>query len=228
MNRTILVVEDDAALAGEIAHTLARYGMTAVHAADWESALALMDSAAPDLVILDQWLGDRDTLASLPELRQRSTVPIVVLTGNRSEVDRIVGLELGADDFLLKPISGRELVARIRARLRVAPDHPAAPSAPQGDWVVSETDRRVFRPDGSALALTSAEFELLALLARKPGTVHDRDSLTRTVLRRPYRPEDRSIDNLVSQVRQKIGPEGENVISTMRGVGYTFTRFPAR
>lgn len=228
MNLTILIVEDDEVLAGEVAQTLTRYGMTPLRASDWETALGLVRARAPDLVLLDQWLGDQDTVASLPEMRQLSAAPIVILTGNRSEVDRIIGLELGADDFLLKPISGRELVARIRARLRVMPERVEAPAPPQGEWQISEPDRRVFRPDGTPLSLTSAEFDLLALLARSPGTVHDRESLTRAVLRRPYRPEDRSIDNLVSQVRQKIGSEGDNVISTVRGAGYTFTRFPRR
>lgn len=237
---TVLVVEDDTDLAEEMSVALADYGMRPVTAATWESALAAVASARPDLVVLDQRLGRLDTLPRLAELRSRTSVPVLVLTGNRAETDRIVALEIGADDFLLKPISGRELVARIRAHLRrvqqVAPAPAAMPvasppleapeAAEEAGWRLAIPERILQRPDGSLVPLTSAEFDLLAALAEVPGQAVDRDTLTRRVLRRPWRPDDRALDNLVLHLRQKLGPGGERTIATVRNQGYVFTAFP--
>ncbi|NKC29493.1 response regulator transcription factor [Falsiroseomonas selenitidurans] len=244
----ILIVEDDAALAEEMAQTLSDYGMRPGIAASWEAAVAAVEAAPPDLVVLDQRLGHVDTLPRIGALRALTSATVLVLTGNRAETDRIVALEIGADDFLLKPISGRELVARIRAHLRrgqaarpaaaapapaPAPAQTAAQALPQGDalpgaagWRLLPMERALRRADGSPVPLTGAEFDLLALLAETPGVPVDRETLTQRVLRRPWRAEDRALDNLVLQLRRKMGPGGDRVVLAVRGQGYSFAGFP--
>jgi DNA-binding response OmpR family regulator len=234
----VMIVEDDSDLAEEMAAALADYGMRTVQAGEWQAVESALADAAPDLMILDQRLGPLDTLPRLPRLRGLTQAPILVLTGNRLETDRIVALELGADDFLLKPISGRELVARVRAHLRRAAGLPAPParvplsakpSAPPGEggsWKLLEAERRLLRPDGTQVTLTAAEFDLLAALARRPGEVIGREDLTLGVLLRRWNPTDRSLDNLVLRLRQKLGEGGVHTISTVRNQGYVFTSFP--
>lgn len=228
----ILVVEDDDAIGEELVGILTAYGMTATRVADWDAAMAAIAAGPVDLVILDQWLGRLDALTVLPQMRRLTGAHIVILTGNKAEADRIVGLEVGADDFLQKPISGRELVARVRARLRrpaPPPPRPAAvpEAAPTVRWRVAERARRVLGPDGKAVPLTGTEFDLLMLLMETPGEPVDREVLSQRVLQRPYRPEDRAIDNLVHNIRLKFGAgRGAAIIATVRNKGYAFTGFP--
>ena len=236
----VLIVEDDQALAEEMALILADYGMRPLTAATWEAATAVVDAEHPDLVVLDQRLGRIDAVPRIGLLRGMTDAPVLVLTGNRAETDRIVALELGADDFLLKPISGRELVARIRAHLRRVPParEPRPPALPaplplplvapggEGGWRLLVVERELRRGDGSRVPLTAAEFDLLAVLAETPGQPIDRETLTRRVLRRPWRPEDRALDNLVLNLRRKLGPGGDRAVSAIRGQGYAFTGFP--
>lgn len=221
--QTVLVVEDDEDLAREIATILTEYGMRPAMARDWEAALAFLGAESVDLVLLDQKLGAVDALPLIPRLRHATTAPVIVLTGNRAEVDRIVALEIGADDFLLKPISGRELVARIRAHLRRAVE--AGPSRRAG-WRFDPVARTLHRPDGSEVALTAAEFDLLAAVALQPGEPVTREALSRQVLGRPWRPDDRALDNLVLHLRKKLAPGGDRAIATIRNRGYVFTAFP--
>jgi len=232
----VLIVEDDEALAEEMALTLSDYGMRPTTAATWEAAIAAVEAAQPDLVVLDQRLGRVDTLPRIGTLRALTDAPVLILTGNRAETDRIVALEIGADDFLLKPISGRELVARIRAHLRrVQQTRPAEkerekekePEGPQGSaWTLLTVERELRRGDGSVVPLTGAEFDLLAVLAEAPGHPVDRETLTKRVLRRPWRPDDRALDNLVMHLRRKLGPGGDRAITAIRSQGYVFTGFP--
>jgi DNA-binding response OmpR family regulator len=231
---SILIVEDDEALAEEMALTLADYGMRPTTAGTWEAAIAAVETAPPDLVVLDQRLGRVDTLPRIGTLRSLTDAPVLILTGNRAETDRIVALEIGADDFLLKPISGRELVARIRAHLRRVQQarvperererEPEA--APALGWSLSMVERELRRGDGSVVPLTGAEFDLLAALAEAPGHPVDRETLTKRVLRRPWRPDDRALDNLVMHLRRKLGPGGDRAITAIRSQGYVFTGFP--
>lgn len=213
----VLFVEDDAVLAAELVETFVLQGMAARAAADWDAALALLADWPPDLVVLDQRLGRMDTLDRLPALRALTAAPVLMLTANRAEADRIAGLDLGADDFLLKPIASRELLARARAHLR------RGPHAPVAGWRFAHERRLLLRPDGSEVPLTAAEFDLLALLAASPGAPVSRERLTEVVLRRPYRAEDRALDNLVLQIRRKLGADG--VVRSLRNQGYAFTGF---
>jgi DNA-binding response OmpR family regulator len=220
----VLLADDERELTDEMAAYLARYGLRTLVANSFPAALALLETYRPDAIILDQRLGPVDTLPHLPELRARTDAPILIVTGNREETDRVLGLELGADDFLVKPVSGRELVARLRARIR----RPAAAAPPRRDrWRLNPVERRLLRPDGSAVDLTTAEFDLLAALAAQPGEVMTREGLTQTVFRRPWRVGDRAVDNAVLHLRQKLAPElGERCIVTIRQVGYVFIGFP--
>ncbi len=224
----VLIVEDDVDLAGEIRETLEAYGFSAAVATSWPDALDALSVHHPELILLDQRLGTVDTVPLLPVLRARTNATIIILTGNRQEVDRIVALEIGADDFLQKPITGRELVARLRAHLRRRMSEAGA-SAPQpaaGRWLFDAQTRRLRRPDGSEVDLTAAEFDLLAALVDAAGEPLSRDDLTRQVLGRPWRPDDRALDNLVLHLRQKLGAGGARSIVTIRNRGYAFTTFP--
>jgi DNA-binding response OmpR family regulator len=230
----VLVVDDNVELAREIADFLGRYEFRCVIAENWDAACAVIESERPDAIILDQFLGYVDTLPQLPRLRHVSDAPILVLTSNQEEADRIVGLELGADDFLRKPVSGRELVARVRAHLRRPRRNLANEGRAEGAWTIDRRAHRLLRPDGSAVHLTTAEFDVFAILAAEPGEVHSRESLTRVVFRRPWQTDDRAVDTIVANLRAKIDAwggvkdaTGETCIGTIRGVGYKFVKFPA-
>ncbi|OYW10527.1 MAG: hypothetical protein B7Z53_00830 [Rhodospirillales bacterium 12-71-4] len=222
----VLLADDERELTDEMAAYLARYGLRTLVANSFAAALAIVETQRLDAIILDQRLGPVDTLPHLPELRARTDAPILIVTGNREETDRVLGLELGADDFLVKPVSGRELVARLRARIR-RPGHATLPPPRRDRWRLQPVERRVVRPDGSLLELTGAEFDLLAALAAQPGEVQTREALTQQVFRRAWRPGDRAVDNAVLHLRQKLAPElGERCIITIRQVGYVFIGFP--
>ncbi len=251
----ILVADDEIALTGEIADYLRRYGMRVIEANSFDETITVLQEHAVNAILLDQRFGSVDAMQLLPHLRSLTDVPILMHTGNREEMDRVVCLELGADDFLMKPVSGRELVARIRAHLRrpatrqemmprpqpsrLAP-RPAAP-APQAvvpvaapapaparqGWRIVQAERRVYRPDGTPVRLTIAEFDTLAALAETPGETRTRDALTKAVFRREWRPGDRAVDNAILHLRQKLQDDlGEHCIVTVRQLGYIFAGFP--
>ncbi len=240
----ILVADDEEQLTGELCDYLARYGLQPVPVHTFAECMQVLTTRQVDAIVLDQRFGPVDTLPLLPTLRTVTQAPILIHTGNREEADRVLGLELGADDFLLKPVSGRELVARLRARLRSAPlptpanlapppavqmalPIPAPPVAPDAGWRIVPAERRVYRPDGTALRLTTAEFDTLHALAAKAGDVRSREDLTRAVFRRTWRPGDRAVDNAVLHLRQKLSHDlGEGCIVTVRQLGYVFTGFP--
>jgi len=227
----VLVVDDDEDLAREILRMLDRYEFYGTAVQDWDSALAAIASDSPDAIILDQRLGRIDALPRLHELRQLTSVPVLIYTSNQDEADRIVGLELGADDFLVKPVSGRELVARLRANLRRAQRENAAAGTVARGWELDIQGRRLIAPTGRPVALTAAEFELLNALAAQPGVGHSRDELTRVVFGRRWDPDDRAIDNLITGLRGKLGAidptaGGQRCIATIRTGGYMFLGFP--
>ncbi len=235
---TVVVADDEAALTCEVADYIQRYGMRAIEVNSFGDLVAVLQQQKVDAILLDQRFGTVDTLVMLPQLRSMTDVPILMHTGNREEMDRVLGLEQGADDFLLKPVSGRELVARLRAHLRrpsVRPVHsPAvaavaavAPAPVRSGWRVVQAERRVYRPDGTPLRLTTAEFDTLSALAQTPGETRTRDELTRLVFRREWRPGDRAVDNAVLHLRQKLQDDlGEACIVTVRQMGYVFSGFP--
>lgn len=238
----VLIIDDDTELCELLREYLSREGfeIDAVH--DGESGLSAILRLEPDLVVLDVMLPRIGGFDLLRSLRTRSRVPVLMLTARGEEVDRIVGLEIGADDYLPKPFNPRELVARIRAILRRAAE-PADPSATvpsaagspvaparslvrEGNLEIDPGAREV-RRGSTRLDLTAVEFDILHVLARSAGSIVDRNTLCREALGREYQPLDRSLDVHVSNLRRKLGPGSESLIKTVRSAGYLLVR-PAR
>jgi len=221
----ILIVDDDRALSQLLAEYLRRedFAVDVVH--DGESALArLRDPASrPDLLILDVMMPGRDGLDTLRELRRQHRMPVIMLSAKGEPIDRIVGLELGADDYLSKPCLPRELLARVRAQLRRNAPTTAA-NLQIGELRVQPGDRRAFLGE-QELVLTGAEFTLLLTLAQHAGELVDKATLTRTALGREMERFDRSIDVHVSRLRQKLAAASEQAprIESVRGSGYLLT-----
>ena len=197
------------------------YFVSAVH--DGSAALETLAASTFDIVILDVMLPKRSGTDVLREIRKTSQVPVLMLTAKGEEVDRIVGLELGADDYLPKPFNPRELSARLRAILRriSADDGDSSGKLAIGDLSIEPASRSV-RVGDKAVQLTGAEFRLLEILARSAGEVVDKDRLYEQGLGRRYNPYDRSLDTHVSNLRRKLGPaaDGGTRIASARGVGY--------
>jgi two-component system response regulator RegX3 len=211
----ILLVEDETAIAEPLAEGLAREGFTVERAATAAEALA---ASGADLVLLDLRLPDGDGLDVCRQLRERSDVPIIVVTARGEEADRVVGLELGADDYVVKPFGLRELIARIRAVARRTSARQTAHSPLRvGDLEVDERSRRAVL-DGRELELTPKEFDLLAALARDPGAVVDRRRLLQEVWDTSWLGSSKTIDVHVASLRRKLGDPGW--VETVRGVGF--------
>ena len=210
----VLLVEDDDSIAVPLADGLRREGFTVVRAATGEEALA---AAPPDIVLLDLRLPDMDGLDVCRQLRARSVVPIIVVSARGEEVDRVIGLELGADDYVVKPFGIRELVARIRAVARRS-------TAPLGEHERIDAGRisidlRGHRAmvDGAEVQLTGREFDLLTVLARNAGAVVDRERILREVWHTTWYGSSKTVDVHVAALRRKLGDPG--LIETVRGVG---------
>jgi len=224
---TILLVEDAHDLAHVLVRELEAAGYRTLHAGDGWEALDLHASARPDLVILDWMLPGLDGLEVLRRLRQAAPTPVLMLTARAEEIDRVLGLEVGADDYLTKPFSTRELVARVRALLRRAELIRQTLDADRGqgnDALVHgplrlDPEAHLATLDGAALDLSPTEFALLQLLLRSPGRTFGRAYLLDTVWRETYIGGDRSVDSAVLRLRKKLGPFGEE-IETVWGVGY--------
>jgi DNA-binding response OmpR family regulator len=224
---TVLVAEDAVELAQVIARELEAVGYRVAHAADGQTALDLAAREQPDLVVLDWMLPRVDGLEVLRRLRQASATPVLMLTARSEETDRVVGLEVGADDYLTKPFSMRELVARVRALLRRAELIRQTLSADRDD-ASQPLCRGPLRLDPRAhqatlgdiaLELSPTEFALLQLLLRSPGRAFSRAYLLDTVWQETYVGGDRSVDNVVLRLRKKLGPLGD-AVETVWGVGY--------
>jgi DNA-binding response OmpR family regulator len=219
---TVLVVEDDQTLRETLALSLSRQGYQPITAENGEQALELARSQAPDLVVLDLMLPVLDGLSVCRILRKESSVPIVMLTARGLEMDRITGLETGADDYIVKPFSLGEFLARVKAVLRRAPAerHERLES---GDLVVDLSARRAWRA-GAELHLAPREFDLLAELMRNRGAVLSRDLLLARVWGYDYYGDNRTVDVHVRWLREKIedDPSSPQHIVTVRGVGYRF------
>jgi two-component system, OmpR family, response regulator len=228
----LLIVDDDREIRDLVSRFFARHGYrvsTAADAGTMDSALA---AGHIDLVILDLMLPGRSGLEACRDLRARSPIPILMLTAMGDETDRIVGLEMGADDYVAKPFNPRELLARVRAVLRRA-QTPAAPGRGPGTarqlrfagWLLDLGRRRLEAPDGLIVDLTTGEYELLMAFAERPRRVLTRNQLLDLARGRDAAPFDRAIDVQVSRIRRKIeaDPRSPEMIVTVRGDGYMFT-----
>ena len=226
----ILLVEDDPEISRMLADVLAENGFTATFVASSRSMDLHLDKSAVDLIVLDVMLPGESGFSICRRLRATSNIPIIMLTALGEEVDRVVGLEIGADDFITKPFSSRELVARIRALLRRAQgDQPrsvrSAKAFQFSGWRLEASSRQLFNPDGVRISLTSAELDLLAAFCRNPGRILSRDQLLELTHSGLAGPIVRSIDVHVSRIRQKIEPDIQDptIIKTVRLGGYVFT-----
>jgi DNA-binding response OmpR family regulator len=238
---TILVVEDEQDINNLIRTQLESEGHKVHQAFDGLTGLALVGQVHPDLLILDWMLPRLDGLAVCRQVRQDYLVPIIMLTARAEEIDRVLGLEVGADDYVVKPFGIRELMARVRALLRrVALDAtatdgtpaaasdgggesampPAPPPIVRGDLRIDLADR-VATLDGAPLDLTLKEYDLLVLLASHPGRAFSRDFLLERLWGDDYEGFDRTVDTHIMRLRKKLGPLGEKVV-TVWGVGYRF------
>jgi two-component system response regulator CpxR len=226
--RRILIVDDDTELGELLGEYLENEGMTLEFAHDGNSGLKLALTGGYALVVLDVMLPGLSGFEVLRQLRTQSRIPVLMLTARGEDVDRIVGLEIGADDYLPKPFNPRELVARVNAILRRTQtgSQPAAPNHETvaiGD-IELDSRSRVVRRAGQLIDLTTAEFDLLRVLLQHAGQVVARESLFQEVLGREFAIFDRSIDNHVSSLRRKLGPRinGVERIKSVRNVGYQY------
>lgn len=229
MAQRILVVEDERDILELLEYNLRAAGFEVDTAPDGRLALEKLAARPPDLLLLDLMLPEVDGLEVCRLVRREETtrlLPIIVLTARTDELDRVVALELGADDFMVKPFSVRELVLRIRAVLRrsqgTAPPAEDGETIRQGPLVLEPTGPRALL-NGQALPLTVTEFRLLLALARRPGRVRSREELLSTAWGHESRGYDRTVDTHVRRLRAKLG-EAHYLVETVRGVGYRFRR----
>ena len=223
--KQILVVDDEPRIAEICRDYLKRAGFEVITAINGDDALALARSRQPDLIVLDLTLPGRDGLDVTRALRQRSNVPIIMLTARIEESDKLVGLELGADDYLTKPFSPRELVARVRAVLRRGESAAVQSEVVRAADVTLDVPRRKTRVGTRSVELTSSEFQLLATLMRQPGRVFTRSQLLDTIRGEEGDSFERAVDAHVKNLRRKIerDPRKPKYLQTVYGVGYRFT-----
>ena len=226
----ILVVDDDAEIRSLLQEYLQKQGYRVTAAANGRALRSIVDTARPDLVILDLMLPGEDGLMLCRDLRARSGVPIIMLTARGDDTDRIVGLEVGADDYVPKPFNPRELVARIRSVLRRARSLPdnLKPEEVRGfrfaGWQLDVATRNLTSPDGVVIPLGGTDFKLLKIFLDHPNRVLTRDQLIDFMLSRDAAPYDRAIDVQVSRLRHRLGEDAKEpgIIKTVRGQGYVF------
>ena len=225
MDERVLFVEDDPSIREVTSLGLRRSGLKVVTAADGRDALAHFRAEPYGLVVLDVMLPEFDGLEVCREIRRSSRVPILMLSARTDTVDVVVGLELGADDYVTKPFEMAELVARIRALLRRTHEPPVQETLIVGDLEIETTAFRATR-DGTDLQLSATEFRLLLELARRPGQVFTRELLLQRVWRYEYLGDSRLVDIAVQRLRAKVEPEpgSPRLITTVRGVGYRLER----
>ena len=226
---TVLVVDDEAPMRRLLSDLLTPEGFRVVEASTGEEMMEALDRHPIDLVTLDLNLAGEDGLRLARTVRAHRNVPIIMITGKADPIDRIVGLELGADDYVTKPFHLREVLARIRAVLRryepsvLAPAQQSTRLAFDGH-IVDPGRREVVGPSGAPVDLTTTEFDLLSVFLRAPGRVLSRDQIMDQLKGHDWSPFDRSIDAMVARLRRKIEPQNEvpRLIKTVRGVGYVF------
>ncbi|GGZ12072.1 response regulator [Novosphingobium colocasiae] len=233
-SQTVLLVDDEAALREPLADYLVRQGFAVVQASSAAEARTHLRDAGkgasaagvPDLVLLDIMMPGEDGLSLCRHLVEAKDIPVILLTARGEATDRIVGLEIGADDYVVKPFEPRELVARIRSVLRRASRSPAAPAENEvfafEGWQLDPLKRRLIAPDGAVVAISSVEFRLLMAFVEHPRQVLDRDRLLDMVQGREAHLFDRAVDNQVSRLRRKIEVDSRSpqLIQTVWGGGY--------
>ena len=228
MNKKILVVDDEKPIADILQFNLKKEGFEVICAYDGNDALEKVEEINPDLILLDIMLPQRDGMEVCREIRKKHDMPIIMLTAKDSEIDKVLGLELGADDYVTKPFSTRELIARVKANLR---RHQQVPAAAEDEKESNEIDvgSLTIHPDayivskrGEMIELTHREFELLHYLAKHIGQVMTREHLLQTVWGYDYYGDVRTVDVTVRRLREKIedNPSHPTWIVTRRGVGY--------
>lgn len=223
MATRVLLIDDDTRMYELLAQYLGQNGITVTHAPDGGRGLAALEAGAYDAVLLDVMMPGMDGLEVCRRIRAKSTLPVLMLTARGDETDRVVGLELGADDYLAKPFSPRELLARLRAVLRRA--QPAAVAEKlEASGVSIDVSAREVRSGGKLVELTGLEFDLLVALVRRAGRVIPRDALLGEAGRSDTVVGERTVDVHISHLRQKLGDEGSRLIKTVRGVGYLFSK----
>jgi two-component system phosphate regulon response regulator OmpR len=230
----VLIVDDDASIREMLAEYLGSHGFVVAEAEDGTAMRAEIERAAPDVVLLDLRLPREDGLTLARYLRERYDVGIIMVTGSGEVVDRIVGLEVGADDYVTKPFDPRELLARVKSVLRRTQSRPAAAAPvaadPQAERVrfgrcrLDLASHQLFDAEGQEIPITSMEFDLLKVFAEHPGKALSRDRILTLTKNREWDPYDRSIDIRIARLRRKVetDPENPHTIRTVRGVGYMF------
>ena len=226
----ILIVDDDAEIRGLLGEYLRKQGYRATAVADGKGMRAAIEKSRPDVIVLDLMLPGEDGLDLCRAVRARSNIPIIMLTARGDETDRIVGLELGADDYVAKPFNPRELLARVKSVLRRARSLPDNLKPETGGsyrfagWTLDATTRNLTAPDGVVIPLSGAEFRLLRVFLDHPNRVLARDQLIDLMLARDAGPFDRAIDVQVSRLRQRLREDAKEpaIIKTVRGQGYVF------
>lgn len=229
----ILIVEDDPAVRDVVEHALSREGMDTTTAGDGETALERLRGSDPfDLVVLDVMLPGMDGVSVCREIRggeagaNNKTVPILMLTARDDETSVVVGLEVGADDYVTKPFNPRELVSRVRAHLRRSRMNVSAEEQQRLEFPGLELDllRREVLREGASVSLTAKEFEVLAFLAAQPGRIYSREQIMRHLWDGDFYGEARAADVHIQHIRQKIEPDPKNLryVQTVRGAGYRF------
>lgn len=222
----LLVVDDDPLTRAKLKAYFEQEGYRVEVAGNGDEMWQRLGQDAVDMVLLDIGLPGRDGLELARELRVRNAkIGLILVTGRNDDIDKIVGLESGADDYVTKPFNARELLARVKIVLRRLQTAPAAYPAGQhrfGDWTLDLAQRRLTRSDGRNELLTRGEFDLLAALARQPGHPFERERLMQAVFHRAWEPSDRTIDVLVARLRDKLekDPRNPELIVTVRSVGY--------
>ncbi len=227
-SNAILIVDDDPRLCRALARYFKQEGFEVRTATSGREMRERLAEERPNLVILDLMLPDEDGFSLARELRSTSDLAIVILTGKADTTDKVVGLELGADDYVTKPFSDRELLARVRSVLRRTAEGRTARPEPGGSvacfagWRLDLESYELTSPGGERVPLTPSEFQLLSALVRHPGRVLTREAILDLVAGRDWSPSDRSVDVLVGKLRRKIeaDPEGPRLIETVRSVGY--------
>ena len=223
MIRKILLVEDEPSIADNILYALKTEGFAPTWCQTGHDAVAKLEQESFALVILDVGLPDVNGFELCKTIRSKSDVPVVFVTARKEEIDRVVGLEIGADDYVVKPFAPRELTARIKAILRRTDSGMAAPSAPGAATFVVDDERCEIRYYGTPLHLSRYEFRLLKVLIQKPGRVYSRDQLMELAWEEPDTALDRTVDAHIKTLRAKLKAvrENEDPIRTHRGLGYS-------